>query len=107
MIRQFVMTPVFDKQWNGMGLDDEDLRHFQNVLLKDPFVGDIIKRTGGARKVRVALKKGTGKSGGARVIYYDKTHMGKLFLLLCYPKGKQDNLTVEQKKLVREIIETL
>jgi len=49
----------------------------------------------------------TGKSGGIRVIYYDMTRAGKLFLLLCYTRSKQDNLTDEQKKQVKILINSL
>jgi hypothetical protein len=100
------MTPVFDRLWNDMGLSDEDLRQLQNMLLKNPFIGDIIQGTGGARKIRSALPN-IGKSGGIRIIYFDITHLGKLLLILCYPKSKQDDLTHEQKKQVRAVIEAL
>lgn len=38
------------------------------VLAADLECGDLIRGTGGFRKVRVA-RKGMGKSGGARVVY--------------------------------------
>ncbi len=37
-------------------------------IVRDPETGDLIEGTGGVRKIRVALA-GTGKRGGARVIY--------------------------------------
>ena len=106
MTRQFIITKIFDKLWQDMGLDDEDLRHLQNLLLINPLFGDIIQGTGGARKIRSALPN-TGKSGGVRVIYFDITHLGKLLLILCYPKSKQDDLTQEQRKQVKAVIESL
>ena len=106
MVREFVMVSIFDKLWSDMGLSDEDLREFQNVLIKNPFAGSIIPETGGARKIRFALP-GKGKSGGLRVMYFDATHLQKIYLIICYPKGKQDDLTPEQKKQVKKIIETL
>jgi len=106
MTREFIITPAFDRLWDNLGLTDEDLRQLQITLLENPFVGDIIQGTGGARKIRSALPD-TGKSGGIRVIYYDIAHLGKLLLILCYPKSKQDNLTYEQKKQVKAVIESL
>jgi len=100
------MTPVFDKLWGEMGLDDEDLRSLQSHLIENPYWGDIMRETGGARKVRFALSN-IGKSGGIRVIYLDITHLQKMFLLLCYPKSKQDDLTPQQKKQIREAVELL
>ena len=106
MTREFIITLAFDRLWGNLTLTDEDLRQLQAVLLKNPHAGDIIQGTGGARKIRLPLP-GTGKSGGIRVIYYDITHLGKLILLLCYQKTKQDGLTNQQKKQVKAIIESL
>ena len=106
MARTFVMVSIFDKLWDDMGLSDEDLREFQNVLIENPFAGSLIQGTGGARKIRFALQ-GKGKSGGLRVIYFDVTHLRKIYLIICYPKGKQDDLTPEQKKQVRKVIEAV
>ncbi len=41
------------------------------MLLKNPEAGDVIEGTGGLRKIRYAdEKRGKGKRGGLRVIYY-------------------------------------
>ena len=77
-----------------MGLSDEELREFQNILLENPFAGSLIQGTGGARKIRFALS-GSGKSRGLRVIYFDITHLRIIYLIICYPKSKQDDLTPE------------
>ena len=106
MTRTFIMTPVFDRLWNSMDLSDDNLRQLQNRLLINPHEGDIIQGTGGARKLRNALPN-TGKSSGMRIIYFDITHIGVLLLLLCYPKSKQDDLTNEQKRQVRAVVEAL
>lgn len=52
-------------------LSDEEFRLFQSVLMSNPKAGDVISGTGGLRKVRVAsVKRGKGKRGGSRLIYY-------------------------------------
>ena len=100
------MTAVFDESWKQIGLTDADLRTTQNELLEDPEKGDVIKRTGGARKLREGL--GThGKSGGIRVIYKIAPSTGRIYLLLAYPKNVQDDLTPEQEKILRNLIKTL
>ena len=106
MTREFINTPVYDKLWNDLGLTDDDLCDLQNTLLSNPQAGDIIEGAGGAAKVRYA-SQGKGKSGGIRVIYCDLTHKKRLYLLLCYPKSKQDDLTQEQKKQLKALIKTL
>ena len=52
-------------------LTDVQYREFQNMLLKNPTKGDVIAGTGGLRKVRFAdPRRGKGKRGGLRAIYY-------------------------------------
>ena len=89
-----------------MGLDNDSLRLLEGVLLENPRLGDIIQGAGGARKVRIKLD-GRGKSGGGRIIYLDVFEKEKLYLLYAYPKNVQDDLTAEQKRLIKMIIEAI
>ena len=108
MTREFIRTTYFDKRWNEMNLIDEDLRELEKHIMDNPGVGDIIQGTGGAIKLRWALQgSDKGKSGGIRVIYVDLTHKAHIHLLLCYPKSKQEDLTYEQKKQLKQLISTL
>ena len=106
MTREFIITSVYDKLWVRLGLTDDDLRDLQNLLMINPAAGDIIQGTGGARKIRFTLSN-IGKSGGVRIIYTDITHLKRIYLLLCYPKSQQDDLSHDQKKQVKALIETL
>ena len=52
-------------------LTDDEFRMFQNVLMKSPKAGNVIAGTGGLRKIRIAdPRRGKGKRGGLRTIYY-------------------------------------
>ena len=106
MIREFIFTKPFLVSWKAMGLDNDSLRLLEGVLLENPRLGDIIQGTGGARKVRIKLD-GRGKSGGGRIIYLDVFEKEKLYLLYAYPKNVQDDLTAEQKRLIKMIIEAI
>jgi len=66
----FIELPSFE--WHRCDyLSDESFRLLQNVLMDNPEAGDLIEGTGGLRKVRHAdEKRGKGKRGGLRVIYY-------------------------------------
>ncbi len=90
-----------------MGLSDDDLLTLEEILLKNPKMGDVIEETGGARKIRIQLYKNRGKSGGGRVIYIDVFEKKKLYFLFAYPKNVQENLTPNQKKAIRTIIEEI
>lgn len=89
-----------------MGLNDESLKDLEKILLENPRVGDVIQGTGGARKMRIQLD-GRGKSGGGRVIYLDVFEKENLYLLFAYPKNVQENLTEEQKKVIKALVDAI
>jgi mRNA-degrading endonuclease RelE of RelBE toxin-antitoxin system len=62
-----VETPVFTRRVLKL-LTDDDYRLLQQELVGRPEVGDIIRGSGGLRKVRWAAT-GRGKRGGVRIIY--------------------------------------
>ena len=106
MTRTFVYTTPFRKSWNAMGLGDADLLDLEKALLENPRLGDVIEGTGGARKMRIQLE-GRGKSGGGRVIYLDVYEKEHLYLLLAYPKNVQENLTPDQKKALKKLVDAI
>jgi hypothetical protein len=61
-------------------LSAEERDQVVEMLAQDPECGDIMKETGGVRKVRFAME-GRGQSGGARVIYFFYNEGSPLFLL--------------------------
>ena len=64
----------------------------------------IIEGTGGLRKIRVAAK-GHGKRGGARVIYYYFISNARIALLTIFPKNEQRDLTADERKALKRMIE--
>lgn len=101
-----MLTTGFEKSWAAMNLGDDELRELQNLLIEDPEAGDVIQGTGGARKVRIPLE-GRGKSSGGRVIYVDVVVRERIYLLMAYPKNVQTDLSPDQKKMVRKVVETI
>jgi mRNA-degrading endonuclease RelE of RelBE toxin-antitoxin system len=69
-----------------------------------PDLGVIIAGSHGLRKIRWTVA-GRGKRGGVRVIYYWAVAYDKIIMLLMYAKNEQDDLTPEQMKILRRIIE--
>ena len=102
MKREFVMTEWFDASWKEQNLSDEYLRSLQGELLRDPECGDVIRGTGGFRKMRFALPGG-GKSGGLRVIYLDITDCETLYLMYAYPKSVKDTLSDAECNELKQI----
>lgn len=106
MTRKFIYTAPFRRCWKAMGLQEKDLELLEKALLENPHIGDVIEGTGGARKVRIQLE-GRGKSGGGRVVYLDVFEKESLYLLFAYPKNMQTDLTAEQRKKIRDIIQEI
>ena len=101
----FIELQGFSKRRQAL-LPDDEFRAFQEILINDPEAGDTISGTGGFRKIRWS-RPGTGKRGGVRVIYYNATIKGRIYLALIYPKNEQDELSQEQKKMLRQVAELL
>ena len=101
----FIELQGFSKLRQAL-LPDDEFRAFQEALIEDPEAGDTIAGTGGFRKIRWS-RPGMGKRGGVRVIYYNVTIKGRIYLALIYPKNEQDELSQEQKKMLRQVAELL
>ena len=75
------------------------------MLMKNPEAGDVIEGTGGLRKVRYAdEKRGKGKRGGLRVIYYWWLSGKQFWLFTVYNKDEMDDLTAAQRKTLKELL---
>ena len=75
------------------------------MLMNNPEAGDVIEGTGGLRKVRYAdEKRGKGKRGGLRVIYYWWLSGKQFWLFTVYNKDEMDDLTAAQRKILKELL---
>jgi len=92
-----------------MLLDDESQNVLKIFLSLNPEAGSIMQGTGGVRKLRWS-RKGSGKSGGVRVIYYFYNETMPLFLLNMFSKNEKANLSKAERnklaKLVSALVET-
>jgi hypothetical protein len=110
MDRKIIQAKEFSKEVDALikkrSLLVEDFNSFKKQIVEDPKTGDLIMGTGGIRKVR--LKSASrGKSGGFRVCYYYLVHKEHIYLLWIYPKNEQENLTAEEKGLLKSIVKAL
>jgi hypothetical protein len=94
-------TPLFIRQAAAVW-DDHERDAFIEFIAQNPKEGDVIPDTGGVRRIRWA-RPGSGKRGGARVIYFFHSGDRPLYLLMVYAKARQENLTPEEKKVVRKL----
>ena len=103
MTLSFRETSVFTRQINEL-LTDDELSALEWALMADPARGDLIRGSGGLRKLRWA-GSGRGKRGGLRIIYYWHVPGASILFLLAYAKNDQEDLSPAQLKLLKTIID--
>lgn len=101
----FIETPIFTKTIKNL-FPDDDYRKLQQTLVIRPEAGDIISGGGGLRKIRWNIP-GSGKRGGLRLIYYWDIRNETIYMLLIYKKSRQDDLTPDQLKQLRNLVKEL
>ena len=98
----FIELPLFTELITDL-VDDTCYAEFQEELLRQPDKGDLIRHSGGLRKVRMRLRA-RGKSGGARVVYLYVERCDCLVFFYVYTKAKSENLTADQLKRLRHAV---
>jgi mRNA-degrading endonuclease RelE of RelBE toxin-antitoxin system len=83
----------------------QELRELNSLLISNPIAGTSLGNN--AYKVRISIKsKGTGKSGGARVITYVITENKEIYLLTIYDKGELETIDGNAlKKIIKSLKE--
>ena len=89
-MRTVIETPTFQKQAGKLWSEDERLE-FIDWIAQNPQAGNVIPGADGARKVRWS-RAGSGKSGGARVIYFNLTEEEVVMLVAVYAKADRSNM---------------
>lgn len=106
MVRTFYEMKHFTKKWQDLGFTDDELSQLQQVLLENPKAGDVMKGTGGLRKVRFAFL-GSGKSGSVRVCYIDIEGVLEIHLIDVFAKNEKENLSKAERNAIRIVVEQI
>ncbi|MCU7835554.1 MAG: type II toxin-antitoxin system RelE/ParE family toxin [gamma proteobacterium symbiont of Taylorina sp.] len=93
-------TEQFQKKVSQL-LSESEKEDLISYLSDNPNAGDLIQGTGGVRKLRWA-RRGMGKSGGTRVIYYHHSEMMPLF-----GKNEKSNLSMNEKQMLSKAVKLL
>jgi hypothetical protein len=101
-----IETAAFLRQAEKQGMTEAERSDLVEFIAANPEAGDVIKHSGGCRKVRFA-GKGKGKSGGFRVITFYAGVEIPVFLLTVYAKGNLGNLTDAQVNTLKVLTKTL
>ena len=98
-----VESPIFQKLW-PIYWDEEERAEFAAQLASQPEAGDLIRGSGGVRKIRWS-RAGTGKSGGVRVVYLLHAEQGEVYLLTMFAKSVKENIPLAVLKEIRRALE--
>jgi hypothetical protein len=100
----FVELPAFARN-RAAYLDDDAYLALQNLLMTHPDAGDLIPEAGGLRKLRFGdARRGKGKRGGLRVIYYWWIEGFQFWLFTVYDKNEMSDLTPRERRALKAII---
>lgn len=102
-MRTVAETTLFERQWPHYWKEDEH-DEFVAFIAAEPLSGDVVRDSVGIRKVRWS-RRGSGKSGGVRVIYDTRLDSGEVVLLTLDAKSKVDHLTGAKRKEIRRALE--
>jgi len=102
---QFVETPLFTAQISALATDDQ-YQALQERLVRRPDVGSLIKGGGGIRKIRMS-RPGSGKRGGARIIYFWQKHRATIYMLVAYAKSARVDLSPGEVGTLRALVKAV
>ena len=102
---EFIETTGFSKLRENY-LNDTQFNLLQLYLINFPDAGDVIRGSGGVRKLRWGLP-GQGKRGGLRVVYYWIGKDEQILFLTVYRKTEAADISQEAIREMRKLVKSL
>ena len=102
---KFIETTGFSRLRENY-LNDTQFNLLQLYLINFPDAGDVIRGSGGVRKLRWGLP-GQGKRGGLRVVYYWISKDEQILFLTVYRKTEAADLSQEAIREMRKLVKSL
>jgi hypothetical protein len=105
ILYEFIEAPAFSRYRDDY-LNDEQFQELQKFMAEHPEAGDPIPGAGGVRKLRWEdVRRGKGKRGGLRIIYFGFLSDHEIWLMTLYDKSEASDLTREQKRRLKQAIQ--
>ena len=102
---RFVQIDPFPRMWGNLGLNDEDLRALEILIMSIPENAAVIPGTNGLRKLRFARAESPqGKRGGYRVFFVYVPEYGIVLLMAIIAKSKKADLTKADLNALSQVI---
>jgi mRNA-degrading endonuclease RelE of RelBE toxin-antitoxin system len=102
---EFIETTGFSKLLENY-LNHTQFNLLQLYLINFPDAGDVIRGSGGVRKLRRGLP-GQGRRGGLRVVYYWISKDEQILFLTVYRKTEAADLSQEAIREMRKLVKSL
>ena len=99
----FIETKLFTRL-AGEYLADDELSNLQQYLNENPEAGDIIRESGGVRKVRWGVGD-RGKSSGLRIIYQLRSRQGEIWFPTLHAKNVAGSISGKILRKIKEEID--
>ena len=102
---EFIEAPAFTRHLHKyMGIDRYGA--LQEALAANPEQGDVMPGAGGFRKIRWAdPRRGKGRRGGLRMIYFYFESEQQIWLMTLYGKDEAADLTAKEKKTLKAALD--
>jgi len=104
---RFIHLAPFDRKWTDLGLDDDDLRALQIMIMAGPDRFPVVLDTGGLRKIRFGRRGARGKSGGFRIGFAYFPNNAIVLLITVFAKNEQSDLSGADRRAITRIIELI
>ncbi len=105
-LHEIIETEAYLAAAKRAGMSEADREMVVNTIAADPEAGDLIKGTGGVRKVRFA-KPGSGKSGGWRVLTAYVGDNVAVLLVAAFGKNQKGNITKAEANVLKGLMSKL
>jgi len=96
----FIESSIFERVL-PVYLDDDEYAELQQYLIQNPEAGEVVPGSGGVRKLRWA-RRGAGKRGGLRIIYFVRYRPNELWMLTLDAKARRGNVPAY---ILKELVE--
>jgi hypothetical protein len=100
-----VRTATFSRRAKRL-LSESEVAMMEESIAERPDAHPVIPGTGGVRKARWA-RRGMGKRGGVRAVYYFFLRADLVYMLDLYAKNEKTDLSAADKRELRAVVSML
>jgi mRNA-degrading endonuclease RelE of RelBE toxin-antitoxin system len=101
VIAEIVSLSGYESQVSAL-LNEEERMAMEFLIACSPKDHPVIPGAGGFRKARWA-RRGKGKSGGFRVVYFFLAELGRIYMAAIYAKSRKETLSAADRNVLAKL----